>query len=480
VITSLAASALASPRTASAAAPANDDIANATPISTVPYSTTVDNTEATLEPGEPQSCYPPIDNTVWFKFIPAVTGGASIDTLGSFGSIGLTGNYTGGALYRADGSGFAGLTLVGCITGSTNYATTPLVQANTTYYIQIGGIFGQTGVINLHITAIPPPAFDDRNSATVIPNVSYQNEANSLFATSAVSDPSCFGTGATVWYRFTPTQDMNLEAKVQPQFGNDPSKFTLSVYAGDSLKQLACSDNSSNVGGFPSPHVEFRAKANIPLYFMVGTSGGTPGGDFFFSLQRPLQITTSVDRTFPVTTDGLVTVSGTLKCERPLVESLFVYLQQTLAGKPTAVAVGGPAAFICGPQGSPWTFTTTSVFPDTYFATGPATVSVTPQFQCDSQGCQPGALLGQRLRRNHHAIRSAGSAGRQLTLHRSQGRKERHDRRRSFESLAAIRRPMSLSDHSARSRSSSISSVSAVAAIGLATAVRSSRPASSN
>jgi hypothetical protein len=393
VLTGLAAVALVSPLTAGAVV-ANDDFANATAISTVPYSATVDNTGATLEPGEPPACWPPIDNTVWFKFTPAVTGGVSIDTLGSFGSIGSTGNYTSGAVYRADGAGFAGLTLLGCITGSNNYTTSLLADANTTYYIQVGGIYGQTGVIDLHLTAIPPPAFDDRNSATMISNVSYQNEANSLFATSAASDPSCFGTGATVWYRFTPAEDMNLEAKVQPQFGNDPSKFTLSVYAGDSLKQLACSDNSSNVGGFLSPHVEFRAKRNVPLYFMVGTAGGTLGGDFFFSLQRPLQITTTIDRTFPVTTDGTVTVSGTLRCERPLMESLFVYLQQNLAGQPTAVAVGGPAAFTCGPQGSRWTFTTTSVFPDTKFAPGPATVSVTPQFQCDSQGCQPGALLG--------------------------------------------------------------------------------------
>jgi hypothetical protein len=394
VLVGLAAAALTSPLPASGTVPTNDDLTSAASISTVPYSTTVDNTSATLEPGEPQSCFPPIDNTVWFRFTPSVTGGVSIDTLGSFGSIGLTGNYTGGAIYRADASGFTGLTVVGCITGSTNYAASLLVHANTTYYIQIGGIFGQTGVIDLHITAIPPPAFDDRGSPSVIPNASYRDEANSLFATSAATDPSCFGTGATVWYRFTPSEDMNLEAKVQPQFPNDTSKFTLSVYAGGSLKQLACSDNSSSIGGFPSAHVEFRAKGNVPLYFMVGTSGGTPGGDFFFTLQRPLQITTTVNRTFPVTTDGVVTISGALRCERPLVETLFVYLQQTLAGQPTAVAVGGPAAFTCSPQGTRWTLTTTSVFPSTAFAAGPATVSVTPQSQCDSQGCQPGALLG--------------------------------------------------------------------------------------
>jgi hypothetical protein len=395
-LTGLASTVLTSPVTAAAAAPANDDFANAIPISTVPYSTTVDNTGATLEPGEPQACWPPFDSTVWFKFTPAVTGGVSIDTLGSLGSIGLTGNYTSGGVYRADGAGFAGLTLLGCVYGGNNYATSLLVQADTTYYIQVGSLSLQTGLIDLHITAIPPPAFDDRSTPTVIPNVSYQDEANSVFATSAASDPSCFGTGATVWYRFTPTEDMNLEAKVQPQFGGDyPSKFTLSVYAGDSLKQLACSDNSLNVGGFPSPHAEFRAKKNEPLYFMVGTSDGTPGGDFFFFLQRPLQITTTIDQTVPVTTDGVVTVTGKLRCERPIAETLFVYLRQTLPGAATAVAVGGPEPFTCGPQPSRWTFTTTSVFPDTAFAPGSATISVTPQFQCDNQGCQPGALLGQ-------------------------------------------------------------------------------------
>jgi len=66
VLTGLAAVALVSPLTAGAVV-ANDDFANATAISTVPYSATVDNTGATLEPGEPPACWPPIDNTVWLS-----------------------------------------------------------------------------------------------------------------------------------------------------------------------------------------------------------------------------------------------------------------------------------------------------------------------------------------------------------------------------------------------------------------------------
>ena len=81
------------------------------------------------------------------------------------------------------------------------------------------------------------------------------------------------------------------------------SDFTLSAYSGspEDLGQLDCSDDSLLVQGYPKPHVEFDAKAGVPVYLMVGTSGGTDGGLYYLSVQRPLEVSFPSPRRQPST-----------------------------------------------------------------------------------------------------------------------------------------------------------------------------------
>src|SRR5439155_27060635 len=54
------------------AAPSNDNFANATSISSLPFSATTDNTSATLQPGEPGGC-PLGGRTLWYTLTPGTT-----------------------------------------------------------------------------------------------------------------------------------------------------------------------------------------------------------------------------------------------------------------------------------------------------------------------------------------------------------------------------------------------------------------------
>jgi hypothetical protein len=371
----------------------NDDLANATGVSTVPFSDEVDNSEATLEDGEPQPCGV-TGKTVWYAFTLTSTVSVTVDTLDS-----STGDYTLASVYQSAGSGFGALSNIGCIGSFNQNAVTLTLEAGTPYYVQVGttwnGVEFPSGILELHIKRVPPPPFDDIANARVIPSLAFSDSGDSTFATTGPSDPSCFGQGHSVWYVFTPPEDMRIEAALQGGFQSDPSTFTLSAYAGSpgSLNRLACSDDSSIVQGFRKAHVEFNAKGGVPIYFMIGTTGDRPGGGFYFSVQRPLVIKTTFNSLVDVSKTGTATVSGKITCSRPVTGNSLVGLRQVFG---RLVANGSMVTdyFECTPAGTPWSAQINS---STGVLFGPGLASASSQWsnQCDSQGCQPGALIGQ-------------------------------------------------------------------------------------
>src|SRR5206468_10555714 len=70
-----------------AAPPANDNFANATIVSSLPYNPLTQSVlESTVETagGEPMpSCSVPVQSTVWYAFTPNQTGVVKINTVGS-------------------------------------------------------------------------------------------------------------------------------------------------------------------------------------------------------------------------------------------------------------------------------------------------------------------------------------------------------------------------------------------------------------
>jgi hypothetical protein len=117
---------LGTQRIALAAAPGNDNFANATLIPTAGFVDRINTAEATLEPSELTYCYP-ISNSVWYKFSAgSSTYNVYFDTAGSDYPANMT-------LYLATADG---LQLVGCF-GTSPIALT--ASPGETWYVQVTG-----------------------------------------------------------------------------------------------------------------------------------------------------------------------------------------------------------------------------------------------------------------------------------------------------------------------------------------------------
>jgi hypothetical protein len=132
--------------------PANDTFENATVISSLPFSDTLDTTEATSDSDDAEvvaACGVSVTTarSVWYQYTAPVDQVVVIDTSGSDYSVGV------GVVTGSPG-GFVAQT---CFAGSgTLFAT-----AGVTYHFGIADIGGGTGgTLRLSVTAPPPPTVD--------------------------------------------------------------------------------------------------------------------------------------------------------------------------------------------------------------------------------------------------------------------------------------------------------------------------------
>ena len=90
----------------SASAASNDNFDSATSVGGLPFTDIAVTSGTTKEPGEPQTCAF-MGQTVWYSFTPGSTGIIKFDNSG-------TGFATDLNVYRQTGSGFGGLSFLGC------------------------------------------------------------------------------------------------------------------------------------------------------------------------------------------------------------------------------------------------------------------------------------------------------------------------------------------------------------------------------
>ena len=133
------------PVSALAAPPSNDNFADGTPISQLPFTTSQDTAEATEEAGEPRPMCAPIGKTVWFRYTPAEDGLVQADTEGSdFDTV----------LAIWTGEDLNGLDQVACSDDSgsgLDSLVTFSASAGTTYLFQVGGYHDETGSLALRV-----------------------------------------------------------------------------------------------------------------------------------------------------------------------------------------------------------------------------------------------------------------------------------------------------------------------------------------
>ncbi len=166
------------------AAPANDNFANAITIdpAALPYDLTQDNTDGTMEVGEPSVIGCRAAKSLWWNFTPTVSGSYQLDTFSSdVAKDTVLSVWTGDAVDA--------LTLVDCNDDSSGLLRSKLVlilTAGTTYRIRVADYNGgqPLGLLGLHvqlltaapsgvtISAIPDTAPRDGQSVVLTANTS--------------------------------------------------------------------------------------------------------------------------------------------------------------------------------------------------------------------------------------------------------------------------------------------------------------------
>jgi len=121
------------------APPPNDDFADATNVTSLPFEDTVDTFTATREPGEPEtSCsFGEVERTVWYRITVQQSGyiSTSVST--------VDGDFAPAVIGAYQGTSLASLTEVACVSpyfeGPSSFAIA--VEAGETYYIQAHSLF---------------------------------------------------------------------------------------------------------------------------------------------------------------------------------------------------------------------------------------------------------------------------------------------------------------------------------------------------
>ena len=261
------------------AAPANDQLAGAIAVGSLPFANVQDTTTATLEAGEPQppaSCATAaIGNTIWYSFTAPASARYQVDTIGS--------NYdTIVAVFT--GSSFPLSPVVENAVAVCNDETTSGTQsrlqfnasAGVTYRIQVGGFDSDSGITLTNVFAVPPAPANDAfaNAASVgAPPFTNARTTHAAAVNEAGEPQVCGAAGKTVWYRFIPSSNG------QRQIDTIGSNFdtVLSVFTGTALNNLVMVPNGCNDDfQFPSRQSKVTVDLVAGVSYWIQAGGFSP------------------------------------------------------------------------------------------------------------------------------------------------------------------------------------------------------------
>ena len=251
------------------------------------------------------------------------------------------------------------------------------------------------GTMLVGLLALPSPALaaapqnDDVASATMVSALPFSDTVDSSEATVAPGDLDCSGLEDThtVWYAISPTTDMVLGLRTQPQF---PGEVSTSVATGPpgSLVFVQCSFASTQT---------LSVAAGTTYYIQLASAGSDPGGVINFSMAAvdPISVSLSLHKTADIN-GGVPVVSGTIQCSRVLPPGSEVAVQGTLSqGSASGWLVPFHSAVGCPTRPLHWE-ATVQVLAGT-FIRGKATLTATA-FACDEFVCAPNDQTTARIR----------------------------------------------------------------------------------
>ncbi len=243
--------------------PANDNLANAKVIPSLPFSDSLDNTNATLEPNEQNFCgSSPQTNSVWYSFTPTSTVQVNADMAGSsFGDTGLS-------LYSGSEPSFSSLNFMGA-----SCSANPLIftaEAGQTYYLQAQSIRSGVGDLHLNVREILPPDNDQFADAELITSLTTSRTVDLTGATSETNEPqACISMGRTAWYRLQPQTTTNVRFDTGGGISANLNIFRATGNGITDLQFLTC----TIFFGAPTLQLE----AGQTYYLQVGEPFGQPG-----------------------------------------------------------------------------------------------------------------------------------------------------------------------------------------------------------
>ncbi len=234
------------------AAPPNDNLASARDIALQPYTDLLDTTGATTEAGETtgySGCQGQFSGgtstgaTAWYRYTATANGTLLVDTIGPPPFDAVLGVYSGPATPPTYGA----LTYIACGDeefNSGNAAVSFAVTNGTTYYFQLGGYLGASGVnAILNLGAAPAtvgqaftvnstgdagdPLPGDGFCQTAVPGVctlrAAIDEANNLAGPNFIRFGIGAGAATITMSGLVPiVEPVNIDARTQPGFSGSP------------------------------------------------------------------------------------------------------------------------------------------------------------------------------------------------------------------------------------------------------------------
>jgi hypothetical protein len=243
--------------------PSNDDFVNAKIVESLPYSDTVDISNAATEPNELQNCYYAYQ-TVWYTFTPTTNMLMQVDMSGSSFYDTIIN------VYQANGSGMGNLGFMQCAAFGNSLKFN--AQAGVTYYIQAGSIYGSGGSLHLNLQELVRPVNDDFANAKAIEALAYSDTVDVSNATLEPGEQTgCYSSSQTVWYSFTPSANMLIQVDTSGSSFYD-SFFNFYQSYGPDIRDL----NHMYCSAYGNP-LMFMVQAGETYYIQAGSMYGSSG-----------------------------------------------------------------------------------------------------------------------------------------------------------------------------------------------------------
>jgi hypothetical protein len=285
----------------SAAAPSNDDFNNAIEITSLPFSQTIDPSEATAALDDPYGCSNNY-RTVWFRLTPASAARIVLTTT----------DYPYATAMSAWTGSRGSLAQAACSQMTyppSSYASFNAVPGQT-YYIMLSGTYyyPEPNSFNLTVSVGDSVANDDVIHAATVSALPFSADLDTRFAVSEGFD-YCGPSAASVWYSFTPNEDVRLQIDTTSStYWAVPYVFTGTP---NSLSAVLCGR---------SQNLRTDLSAGQTYYIEIA-SWSSGGGNLALRLSvapPPLAIVSSLSTSGSVNPPtGIATVAGAVSCNQP-------------------------------------------------------------------------------------------------------------------------------------------------------------------